>query len=242
MGFFFALLTVCALLVLGWAQLVAFRDPFAPWREDAALLLASDWGRNWRWALMGGGIAALAFALGRLRPLALILAPGLALYPAFSGHAAASGAWTPVALAADWLHVVAAGTWMGALIVLLRTRDGDGTGPERPGTLLLPLLPRFSVQARLSVVALVLTGSFASWLHLSGPSALWSHPYGRLLAVKLVLVAGLLALGAWNWRVLSPRSQTPEGARRLVLAARIEAAAGIAVLVVTGWLTGTAPP
>jgi putative copper export protein len=89
---------------------------------------------------------------------------------------------------------------------------------------------------------LVVTGGFASWLHLSGPAALWSHPYGRILALKLALVLVLLALGAWNWRVLGPASDTPAGERLLLRTARTEAVLGAVVLAVTAWLTGTAPP
>lgn len=111
-----------------------------------------------------------------------------------------------------------------------------------PRPLLLEQLPHFSMVARWSVAILLVTGGLASWLHLPDPMALWTHPYGRILAVKLFLVGGLLAMGAWNWKVLTPAAHTPEGAARLLRSARLEALVGVVVMVVTGWLTGTAPP
>lgn len=249
-GTLLAGLAVVALLLLGWAQITAFRDPFAAWSEDAGLLLASDWGMRWRWAVAGASAVLVAFAVRPLRALAYGITPILAAYPAFSGHAAASGSWTPLAIPADWLHVVAAGTWMGSLTLLVLTRPrapagasaSTDSGESMPRPLLLEHLPRFSMVARWSVAVLLLTGGFASWLHLPGPLALWVHPYGRILALKLFLVGGLLAMGAWNWKVLTPAAHTPEGAARLLRSARVEALVGVAVMVVTGWLTGTAPP
>ncbi len=249
-GTLLAGLAVVALLLLGWAQITAFRDPFAAWSEDAGLLLASDWGVRWRWAVAGTSAVLVAFAVRPLRALAYGIAPILAAYPAFSGHAAASGSWTPLAITADWLHVVAAGTWMGSLTLLVLTRPralagasaSTDSGESMPRPLLLEHLPRFSMVARWSVVALLLTGGLASWLHLPDPMALWVHPYGRILALKLLLVGGLLAMGAWNWKVLTPAAHTPEGAARLLRSARMEALVGVGVMVVTGWLTGTAPP
>lgn len=227
-----------ALGILGWAQFEAFRDPFAPWQEDAAILLASAWGTWWKGAAALSAATLVGFAVPRLRPAAFALPVALAAYPALSGHAAASGNWTGAALAADWVHVLAAGTWMGALGVLLAI----GRDPATSRSLLVRHLGAFSLLARGSVAALVLTGAFASWLHLAGVTSLWTHAYGRVLALKLLLVGGLLAMGAYNWRVLSPGTGTEAGDRRLVAAARLEALAGVAVLAVTGWLTGMAPP
>ncbi|MDT8340483.1 MAG: CopD family protein [Longimicrobiales bacterium] len=229
---------LAALLLLGWAQLSAFRDPFVPWQEDAALLLGSSWGTRWVAALALAGATVAALTMPVLRPLGFLLPLPLAAYPALSGHAAGSETWTTAAIVSDWLHVVGAGAWMGSLAVLLavgRSQDGEAHPLVRH-------LEPFSRLARWSVAVVVLTGSFATWLHLPTPSALWTEPWGRMLAFKLVLVAGVLAMGAYNWRVLTPEAATPAGARRLVGLARREALAGAAVLVLTGWLAGMAPP
>lgn len=239
MGIGLAGAAILALLLLGWSQLAAFRDPFAPWQEDAALLLGSTWGSRWTAALALASATLAALLAAPLRPLGFALPVVLAAYPAVSGHAAAVEGWTAAALAADWLHVLAAGTWMGALAVLLA---GGAPGAPAAESLLVRHLAPFSVLARGSVATLVLTGGFASWLHLASVADLWGHPYGRVLALKVALVAAAMALGAWNWRVLSRRAEAGAGPRRLLRAARLEVALGGLVLVVTGWLTGMAPP
>lgn len=225
-----------ALLILGVGQFLAFRDPYAPFVEDLWLLLSTPWGRNW--LLAGGGFVVLLVALGwrGAGALALGLPFALAAYLPVSGHAAAVEQWTLAAQAADWIHVVAAGCWLGALAGLLYM---GRTAPSPP---LLRVLGRFSVQARWSVTALVATGAFASWLHLPEPQALLGSDWGRMLLVKLALVMLMMGLGAWNWRTLTPRLDEPDGASALIRASWGEAGIGILVLAVTAVLTGTSPP
>lgn len=229
-------LGVVALVLQGAGQFAAFRDPFAPWQEDLGLLLSTDWGRNWMIALGGFVLLVLAVLWIGARSAVLLLPLVLALYPPFSGHAAASGDWTTAALIADWIHVVAAGLWLGALAGLLYL-GRDASQPP-----LVQALGRFSVQARLSVAALLLSGAFASWLHLPGPTALVETSWGRLLGLKLILVVVMLGLGAYNWRRLSPRAYQPGGGATLVRAAWGEVALGVLILGVTAALAGTSPP
>ena len=224
------------LLLLGAGQLVAFRDPYAPLTEDLGILLSTPWGRNWLLAV--GGVALLLVALfwQGVKAPALVVCLLLAAYPPLSGHAAAVEGWTTAALLADGLHVVAAGSWLGALAGLLYLGRTASTPP------LLEVLGRFSVQARWSVTALVLTGAFASWLHLPAPQALLTSEWGRTLVLKLVLVSLMMGLGAWNWRRLSPRLEEEGGGAALVRASWGEVGVGILVLVVTAVLSGTSPP
>ncbi len=233
---YMAVLGLLALALLGVGQFVAFRDPFAPWQEDLGLLLSTDWGRNWM--IVVGGFVLLFFAVLWIgaRPSVLLLPLALALYPPFSGHAAASGDWTTAAVVADWVHVVAAGLWLGALVGLLYLGRDASTPP------LVQALGRFSVQARLSVAALLLSGVFASWLHLPRLADLVETTWGRLLGLKLLLVVVMLGLGAYNWRRLSPRADEPGGAATLVRAAWGEVLVGILILSVTAVWAGTAPP
>ncbi len=233
---FLASVAGVGLLLLGAGQLAAFRDPYAPLAEDVGILLSTPWGRNWLLAV--GGVAVLLVALfwQGVKAPALILCLLLAGYPPVSGHAAAVEGWTAPALVADGLHVVAAGSWLGALAGLLYLGRTASTPP------LLQVLGRFSVQARWSVTMLVLTGAFSSWLHLPAPQALLTSSWGRILVLKLVLVTLIMGLGAWNWRRLTPRLEEPGGASALVRASWGEAGIGLLVLVVTAVLTGTSPP
>ncbi len=229
-------LGLVSLALLGAGQFAAFRDPFAPWQEDLGLLLSTDWGHNWMIAVAGFVLLVLAVLWIGARSPVLLLPLALALYPPFSGHAAASGDWTTAALLADWVHVVAAGLWLGALAGLLYLGRNSSEPP------LVRALGQFSLQARMSVAALLLSGAFASWLHLPDPGALVETPWGRMLGLKLLLVSAMLVLGAYNWRRLSPRVDEPGGPATLVRAAWGEVLVGVLVLSATAVLAGTATP
>jgi putative copper export protein len=233
-----------------YRQLAEFRDPFVPWTEDAELLLSGTaWGTTWTYAAAGAVVAAVGLALGTVGARSGWLLGGAAVmalsaFPALTGHASASGPLRPLTLTADTLHVLAAGGWIGSLAFVLtaergwRRRRREG-GPES----LLPLLvPAFSPVAMACVATLVLTGLTASWIHLPGPGALVSSRYGRLLSLKLVLVAGVAGLGWVSWRKLTPR--LGETSRRDALrgAATIELMVAHRVRLVTAMLVVTPPP
>lgn len=245
LGFLAALLLPIALGLVLWRQLAEFRDPFAPWTEDAALLLGTSWGHTWTAAAIGAILAPLVFALCRARrgwawPVATLVVVGLSAFPALTGHAAGTEGLRPVTLVADTLHVLAAGAWIGGLAFVLFVERRHGL--SAPGTSLLPVLvPLFSRLAIVGVAVLVVTGVVASWVHLGGLAALATTDYGRLLSIKLILVAVVLSLGATNWRVLTPRLGSPGGPADLYRAALAELALGQLVLLVTAVLVRTSP-
>jgi len=231
-------------------QLLEFRDPFVPWTEDAHLLLTgTGWGRTF---LAGAALALLAvpaFSLAKARPglgwpIASALVLALGAFPALTGHASAGeGFGRVVTLGADILHVWAAGGWMGGLAGILfldrldRRASGDSGGSLLPG-----LVPAFSPLAMACVALLVTTGVLASWMHVSEPLALLSSAYGRTLALKLGLVAVVMAVGWMNWRRLAPRMGTSTGPAALRRAAAVELAVAQLVLLVTAVLVRTPPP
>lgn len=226
-------------------QLHEFRDPFVPWTEDAELLLTGTaWGTAWTRAAVASLVAVLALSVARSRrawawwivtPVVL----GLCAFPAFTGHAAGTEGLRTVALLSDTIHVWAAGAWMGGLAtVLYLERRALQTGK---GSLLPALVPAFSPIALAGVAALGLTGIFATWAHLPGLGALVSSGYGRALAVKLVLVGFVLALGAKNFRVLTPQLGTSEGDETMRRSATIELLIGQLVLIATAVLVRTSP-
>ncbi|WP_032391696.1 copper resistance CopC/CopD family protein [Rhodococcoides fascians] len=105
------------------------------------------------------------------------------------GHAGA-GDLVDLALPADVLHVVAACAWLGGLVmmvVLLRR-------PET--TTLRTLLPGWSRYAAVSILVLVVSGSFTAWRQVREFGALTSTEYGKLFLVKLALVVAMVLLGA----------------------------------------------
>ena len=244
-----ATLLLWASLVLVFArQLLEFRDPFVPWISDARLLLGgTDWGATWTSAILVALMAHVGFRLvlrGRgvgwwVATLAVL---ALGAFPALTGHANA-GEPRGLTLMVDTLHVWAAGGWIGglALLIFLEVRQRREQGPAAR-SLLPALVPGFSRLAMGCVAALVATGTFASWVHLESVSAVVGTPYGRLLLLKLALVAGVLAFGAVNLKRITPRLREPTGHAAMVRAAALELALACAVFAVTAILVRTSPP
>jgi len=239
--------TVAGLLILvGLAlylvrQVREFRDPFVPLSEDLSLLLGTAWGHTWIAAVVGAVLVVAATALARSGHsagwwLATPIVLSLAVFPGLTGHAAGAENRT-LALIFDAMHVGAAGAWMGglALVLYLEARRAGAT------SLLPELVPAFSRVAMASVTVLVLTGLFSSWSHLQGVAALVTTNYGRILSLKLLLVAVVLGFGARNFRFLTPGLGTDAGDDAMRRSAAIELAVAQIVLIVTAVLVRTSP-
>jgi len=234
---------VIGLAVLFWGQISAFRDPFAPWGDEALLLLTgTGWGRAWTWgalvALVLQGAFFLAWRAQSAAAWGIATASvlGLIFLPAFTGHAVGSGAWAPVAIVADALHVGAAGVWMGGLAAVL------WMAPLRDAPKLARLTHAFSPWAQRAVATLLATGGFAAWLHLPSLPALISSTYGRWLLAKIGVVGVVLLLGWLNWKVRTPRLLQRGETRALRRSAVIELALGLGVTIaVTAILVETSP-
>ena len=151
------------------------------------------------WIARGVGLLlllALSVAAPRasVAPAALI-ALGIAVTVSLTGHAGDWGDLSPTA-AIDLVHVVAGTAWTGGLFLLvLILLRAAARWPQR---LLADLMRRFSRLAGCCLLAVLLSGGYNAWSQLPGLTAFWRTPYGRVLAVKLLLVAGLIALGAIN--------------------------------------------
>ena len=230
-------------------QMAEFRDPYAPFSEDLALLLGTPWGTTWV-----GGMLATLIALGGLSLaarghrvgwwMASVTGLVLAAYPGLTGHAGGvEGPLRLFSLGADTLHVLAGGAWMGglAMVLLLDRRWRRRGHPDGMNSILPVLVPPVSPVAMVSVGLLILTGTVASWLHLPTPGALWASGYGRLLFFKVILVAGVLGFGAWNWKRLTPTLSRPEGPPSLARTAALELGISTLVLLVTAVLVRTSP-
>ena len=238
------LVAVFARLAAQWAALGG-GELHVPMME---VLTTTVWG--WGWLLqLAGTLAALAGLALALRSRAgwgivLVAALLLALSPALSGHAAATGSLAPVTIAADALHVLGAGTWIGSLLLLVLA--------GLPAALALPsadrgaaaarLVNRFSPVALGAATTLILSGAVSAWAHLGSLDALLGTTYGRTLVVKLALVALVVALGAFHWRRARPALGSEDSARRLRRSAGAELGIAAIVLLVTAILVATPPP
>lgn len=218
----------------------------------ASLITGTVWGRAWVWGMVAAIVATVAFALMRRphspsRPLALLAAlavAALALSMALGGHAAATSPDTALAIGADAIHVLAAGGWLGSLLVVLVAGIPaalSAPSGERGGRI-ANLVGRFSRVALACVALLVVSGVVGAWLHLGSVPALWRTDYGRVLLVKLALVAAVMLVGAFNWRVMRPALGGESATARLRRSAGTELALGLLVLIVTAVLVATPPP
>jgi len=225
-------------------------------------LLGSTTGRwlLWRAAMLAwAGAATWWLLLARRRPappatrgplLALGLAGGAGmLVHALAGHAAGPSSLRPLNLLAQWAHLAAVGVWIGGLVwllVALGARGGAGSTRE--------VVLRFSKLAGASLAVVVVTGVARSADELGGWRRLADSGFGRALDLKLVLFAGLVALGAGNRYRLVPlfeagRDDAPAAARlgrsvagELGLAAAVLAAAALLSQLAPGVPTGAARP
>lgn len=195
----------------------------------------------------------------------LALRPGPRLWMALSGLGAvilATFAWTGhgaaeegvaglIHAAADVLHLLAAGVWLGALIaltmLLARTRPMDDRASLEP---LHEALKVFSGIGSAVVAVILATGLVNSWF-LVGPDRILSmanSTYGLLLLVKLGLFVAMLGLAAMNRFFLTPalaqglaHDDPAPAVAKLRRSVLVETAAGVAIMILVGVLGTLAP-
>lgn len=214
-------------------------------------------------------LAAFAFsprtrtASGPLVACILLITAGL--FSSRLGHASLAGL---PGVAMDFLHLLAAGTWVGGLAVLLWVLSNAAgrlavSDVRRIGM-------RFGTAAMVCVIALALAGLAATILIVG--SDVWRHPlrvvaspWGLFLALKvgltgvMVMVAGVNRLvfleppAMWGltatWQRLAGRTWSGLRSLDVVADARalrriiaLEASVGLLVLLLAGALTAVAPP
>ncbi|MGK5451435.1 CopD family protein, partial [Streptomyces radiopugnans] len=130
-----------------------------------------------------------------------VVAVGLAATWAAAEHAS-TGVQTAVAVPADIVHLLAVAVWLGGLAALLTAlRWGPAVGGEA--------VRRFSRIALGCVAVLAATGLYQSWRQVGGWAALASTSYGRLLLVKIALVALLLGVARFSRRHTARLADAP---------------------------------
>ncbi|MNP14848.1 Copper resistance protein D [compost metagenome] len=150
---------------------------------------------------------------------------------------------------ADILHLLAAGAWLGALLAFALLAQTRALITEAHIRLLARTVKRFEPVGALIVVIIGVTG-VVNYLFIVGPQleeVLPSH-YGILLAIKVLLFAGMLVLAALNRFHLGPlleRSLREGHYRTAAHALRrsvvVEMAAALLIVGLVAWL-GTLSP
>ncbi|WP_170148690.1 copper resistance CopC/CopD family protein [Pseudosporangium ferrugineum] len=158
----------------------------------------------------------------------------LATWP-LTGHPTASPV-AGVSVVVDAIHLAAMAVWLGGLVMLtgflLRRAD------ERELGAILPIWSRWAATA---VTALVLAGVVQALIEIASFKGLFQSTYGRLILVKVALVAVVLGLAAYARTLVRNRTAEtgPRTLRRMVLA---ELAVTAVVLGVTAALVQIPPP
>jgi copper resistance protein D len=257
-GALFAGLSLAVGLGRLYAQSLAMHGAEYALATDRLLLMLQRtvWGWGWLLQMAAALLALLAFTLAARRVrgearnagawlVAAAAALLLALTPALSGHAAAmAGSAGTVAIVMDTLHVVAAGGWLGTLLLVLvagvpaAMRPGNDTR----GDDVAHLVRAFSPAAMLFAAILVGTGLVAVYLHSGSLSALIGSRYGVLLFIKLGVFGLVLGAGAWNYLKVQPALGTDGATLQLRRSAALELSAAALVLLLTAMLVATARP
>lgn len=219
------------------------------------VLSSTRFGTVWLWRALAvlalfatAALARLAAAHRRARTLRFVrgvaaaVAVGGLLTVSILSHAAAApgAAW---AVLIDFAHLTLAATWVGGLAALAAVfARMSRSVPNREAraartALIVGVVRPFSVFAAGTVFALTVTGVLRTFGEFPTLSAVWTTGYGRWLLVKLALILPLLTVAWLNRRSLNGGRQTEEeAASRLRRTLPIEAALGIAVLVVVAVL------
>ncbi|MEE8369676.1 MAG: copper resistance protein CopC, partial [Dehalococcoidia bacterium] len=178
--------------------------------------LDTFWGERWlqRQAVLATVGVALAFSLGLWRAQRPLLSEA-ALWVALAGglgylillsmisHAGSvpGSFW---AVAADFVHLIAAAVWIGMLVQL--TLFLVWVHRHLPEESRLPALAShlqgFSILAATALILLLATGTFNAFAEVPTPEAMLDTAYGRVLTAKLALILPLLAVAGVNAIVL----------------------------------------
>lgn len=162
-----------------------------------------------------------------------VAALGAMAVDVFSSHA---GAESPVLVneLVQWLHVVAAGVWVGGLAILLFSVRG-GPSPEKSAD-----IRRFSFLAGIAIVVVAASGVVRAVLEIGTWSGLFSTVFGELVIIKAALLVVIIGLGAMNRYRHLPISGLRLGGLRV--AGSLEMIVATAAVLVAAALVNVAPP
>lgn len=227
------------------------------WPDVRLALTVTHFGHVWWWRIPALVLAWIGWMRmprqrGALPSTAMLLAlAAVALTRSETGHPADAGDFTP-AVWIDWLHLLAAGAWVGSLFGmslvvfprLLRQPVDTALGAR--------IFQRLSTLCGAALAVLVACGTYNAATQLGNVAALWTTPYGAILDVKLALVVVMIAIGAHNRYLKLPRlraaaktgdrARDPAILRACARAVLVESLLGVAVIGATATLLHAMPP
>lgn len=248
-------LAVAAISGATWLVLLAAEIYAAPiaeiWRDGGIGTVASQ--TRFGQVSLGRLAAAMLLAVSlpvrrRTNPrlwnaVTVVLATAVLIGPAWTGHAGATpGIAGEFPLAADALHLFAAGLWLGGLppLAMLLAAAWRTKEPRWAGVTALAV-QRFSLLGIVSVGTLLASGIANSWYEVGTLDNLFATSYGRLVLIKIVIFAAMVALASVNRFYLTPRLATAAAVRRLYHNCAGETGLGFAAILVVGFLGAMEP-
>jgi len=165
-------------------------------------------------AIRTAALVVVAIAALRRRYLIAALAASVALATAaWTGHAGASeGTLGHLHRAADVVHLLAAATWIGALVLFLTVLTGSH---DRDA--LIRHLSGFARTGSVIVLLLLITG-VVNLLITAGWPPDWTSTWSLLLLAKLAMFGAMLGLAACNrWKLTPALERNDPGSRRALL-------------------------
>lgn len=214
------------------------------WRLTASMLLETTWGRGWVTHVVAALVALAALAVLAVRArfggwaVAGVASLGIAMSLASVSHAAALPELSLLSAAANAVHVVAAAGWLGTLLVIFSVGLPLAMRLDREDrwTVVRDIVNSFSPAALSFGAAAVGTGVLMTWTHVRSLDNLFATDYGRVLLLKLALLAVTGIVGAYNWRRVRPSLRDQTGVVRLRASTAVELTAATLVIAVTAVL------
>lgn len=194
-----------------WDQL-----PQAVWPA----LTVTHFGHVWRWRIPALVLAWLAWAWSARRTrsgaawVLLLAVAAIALTRSETGHPADHGDFT-LAVWVDWVHILAAGAWVGSLFgmslaVFPALRRAGAHAIDEAAR----IFQRLSTLSGIALAVLLAAGIFNVTQQLGGVASLWTSRYGAALDVKLAIVLVMLLIGAHNRYIKLPQIRACAGLPR----------------------------
>ncbi|MBZ0283775.1 MAG: copper resistance protein CopC [Anaerolineae bacterium] len=211
-----------------------------------SLVVNTRFGQLWlaRMALWVGLAGALWFAVSDhwFRWIALMIGGAILAINSLFSHANAAHDQL-AAVSADWLHLLAMTLWVGGLVQFISVIGPVRKHFQPAAPTLNKLVAHFTNFARVSVVALFITGLYSTWLQVGVVEGLWTTGYGQALLLKIILIIPIIGIAfvnmVYTYRGLASGGEIWGTRLRRLIGVEIALTAG--VLLTVGMMTSTAP-